>query len=175
MRALATALIREGHVVTTEAKGKSLRGLADRLVTIAKGSDELQARRQLQMFFGKRDVANVLVDRIVPINADRDSGYTTLSVVGARAGDNAQMVEIKWMVMPDNLGSLRNPDPAPKNERKTERSKTIKSSKLKLVKKVAAVKTPAVEKVDKKVVEKVAPAKAKSAAPKAKVKKTAVK
>ncbi len=106
MRSLATALVREGRVVTTQAKGKSLRSLADRLVTIARGAD-LQARRELHVFFGKRDVANVLVDRIVPINTDRDSGFTTLSTVGNRAGDNAQMVEVKWMTMPEVTGTLR--------------------------------------------------------------------
>jgi hypothetical protein len=132
---------------------------------MAKGND-LQARRQLQEFFGKRDVANVLVDRIAPINADRDSGYTTLSVVGVRAGDNSHMVEIKWVTMPERVGSLKNPNPAPKNERKTKRSTTIKSSKSSAPKlvatKKAAVKTPATA---KKVTEK----------PKSKTKKTTTK
>lgn len=150
MRSLATALIREGRVVTTEAKGKALRSLADRLVTVARGSDDLQARRQLQLFFGKRDVANVLVDRIVPINTDRESGLTTLSTFGNRAGDNAHLVEVKWMTMPELVGTLRNPKPAAKNERKARRAPAVKSEKTVAVKvaansKVAVVK-PAIQK-----------------------------
>ena len=156
MRSLATALVREGRVVTTEAKGKSLRSLADRLVTVAKGADDLQARRELHVFFGKRDVANVLVDRIVPLNADRISGYTTLSVMGNRAGDNSQMVEVKWINMPEITGTLRNPSPAPKNERSTKRSATIKSSKKTAVAKpkVAKLKPAAQKEAVKKAAEK---------------------
>lgn len=151
MRSLATALVREGRLVTTEAKGKALRSLADKLVTMARGND-VNARRQLQMFFGKRDIANVMVDRIVPINTDRDSGFTTLSVIGVRAGDNAQLVEVKWVTMPEIVGTLRNPNPAPKNERKTKRSAGVKSTKTAAIKKtkVAKLKPAAQKEVVKK-------------------------
>lgn len=133
--------------MTTSAKGKTLRGLADRLVTIAKNDDQLHARRELQNFFGKRDVANVLVDRIVPLNGDRTSGYTTLSVVGNRAGDNAPMVEVKWIVMPEILDTLKNPNPAPKNERKSKKTtKTAKTAKVAKVEKTEAAPKKAVAK-----------------------------
>lgn len=158
LRSLARALVLEGHVVTTAAKGKTLRSVADRLVTVAKGEDQLHARRELQEFFGKRDVANVLVDRIVPLNTDRNSGYTTLSVLGNRAGDNAQMVEVKWVVMPDHVGSLKNPNPAPKNERK--RSTAPKTAK----------KKPVAEKTTQEKPTKATPVKQTKTAPKPKAK-----
>lgn len=139
MRSLALGLVREGHVVTTEAKGKSLRSLADRLMTIARGND-LQARRQLQAFFGRRDVSSVLVDQIAPINTDRTSGFTTLSAVGVRAGDNAQLVEVKWVTMPARVGSLKNPTPAPKNVRTKKAAPGVKKT---ATKKPVAVKKPA--------------------------------
>jgi large subunit ribosomal protein L17 len=142
LRSLASALVREGHVTTTAAKGKTLHSLADRLVTIAKGSDQLQARRQLQAFFGKRDAANVMVDRIVPLHTDRTSGYTTLSVVGVRAGDNAQMVEVKWINMPTVTGTFANPNPAPKNERTTKRAAAVKTAKATKGGKIAKTATP---------------------------------
>ena len=90
-------------MITTAAKAKELRRIADRLLTIARGND-LAARRQLQAFFGKRDAANTIVDRILPLHADRLSGCTTLKSVGVRAGDNAEMMEVRWMVMPEVTG-----------------------------------------------------------------------
>lgn len=135
MRSLALSLVREGHVVTTAAKGKTLRALADRLVTTARGND-LQARRELQSFFGRRDASSVLVDQIAPVNADRTSGFTTISAVGNRAGDNAAMVEVKWVTMPERVGSLKNPKPAPKTVKQAKKSAAKKSVPAKSVKKV---------------------------------------
>lgn len=150
MRSLALSLVREGHVVTTEAKGKTLRGLADRLVTIARGND-LQARRELQAFFGRRDVSSVLVDQIAPINSDRTSGFTTLSAVGNRAGDNALMVEVKWVTMPERVGSLKNPSPAPKNKRLAKKPAAAKKT---AAKPAEVAKKPAVTATTKKSVTK---------------------
>jgi large subunit ribosomal protein L17 len=134
-RSLAYGLIREGRVVTTESKAKTLRSLADRLVTTARGADELHARRQIQAYFGKRDAANTLIDRILPLHTDRQSGFTTIQSVGVRAGDNSEMYEVRWMVMPETNGNLKNPTPAPKNEKKAAAPKAAAKKTTKTTRK----------------------------------------
>jgi large subunit ribosomal protein L17 len=143
LRSLAYALVREGHVVTTEPKAKTLRGLADRLMTTAKKGD-LSARRNLQNFFGKRDAANTLIDRLAPLHQDRNSGYTTIQAVGVRAGDNAEMYEVRWMNMPSETGHLKNPTPAEKPSVKT--SKPARTT----AKPTKTDRTPAVKKTTRK-------------------------
>ena len=91
---LATSLFEHGRITTTEAKAKRLRPLAERLVTFAKRGD-LHARRQVMTTIRDKDVVHTLFAEIGPRFADRPGGYTRITKVGPRKGDNAPMAIIE--------------------------------------------------------------------------------
>jgi large subunit ribosomal protein L17 len=91
---LATALFEHGSITTTEAKAKRLRPLAERLVTFAKRGD-LAARRRVLTVVRDKSVVHVLFEEIGPRYANRPGGYTRITKVGPRKGDNAPMAVIE--------------------------------------------------------------------------------
>jgi large subunit ribosomal protein L17 len=91
---LATALFEHGRITTTEAKAKRLRPLAERLVTFAKRGD-LHARRRVLRVVHDKTVVHSLFADIGPRFADRAGGYTRITKVGPRKGDNAPMAVIE--------------------------------------------------------------------------------
>src|SRR5215471_3270434 len=94
MANLATALFEHGKITTTEARARRLRPLAERLITFAKRGD-LHARRQvLTVVTDKRVVHNLFAD-IGPGFASRDGGYTRITKIGPRKGDNAPLAVIE--------------------------------------------------------------------------------
>ncbi|RJK93473.1 50S ribosomal protein L17 [Vallicoccus soli] len=91
---LATALFEHGRITTTEAKARRLRPLAERLVTKAKRGD-LHARRQVMSVIRDKGVAHVLFAEIGPRYENRPGGYTRITKIGPRKGDNAPMAVIE--------------------------------------------------------------------------------
>src|ERR687889_1415529 len=91
---LATSLFEHGRITTTETKAKRLRPLAEKLVTFAKRGD-LHARRQVMTTIRDKDVVHTLFAEIGPRFADRPGGYTRITKVGPRKGDNAPMAVIE--------------------------------------------------------------------------------
>jgi large subunit ribosomal protein L17 len=91
---LATALFEHGHITTTEAKAKRLRPLAERLVTFAKRGD-IHARRQVLTVVRDKSVVHTLFAEIGPGFAARQGGYTRITKIGPRKGDNAPMAVIE--------------------------------------------------------------------------------
>jgi large subunit ribosomal protein L17 len=91
---LATSLFEHGRITTTEAKAKRLRPLAEKLVTFAKRGD-LHARRQVMATIRDKDVVHHLFAEIGPRYENRPGGYTRITKVGARKGDNAPMAVIE--------------------------------------------------------------------------------
>ncbi|WP_456943781.1 50S ribosomal protein L17 [Geodermatophilus sp. SYSU D00697] len=91
---LATSLFEHGRITTTEAKAKRLRPYAEKLVTFAKRGD-LHARRQVMTVIRDKDVVHTLFAEIGPRYADRSGGYTRITKVGPRKGDNAPMAVIE--------------------------------------------------------------------------------
>ena len=91
---LATALFEHDRITTTEAKAKRLRPLAERLITFAKRGD-LHARRQVMTVIRDKDVVHKLFAEIGPKFAERPGGYTRITKVGPRKGDNAPMAVIE--------------------------------------------------------------------------------
>jgi len=91
---LATALFEHGSITTTEAKAKRLRPLAERLITFAKRGD-LHARRQVLTVVRDNEVVHELFAEIGPRFADRAGGYTRITKIGPRKGDNAPMAVIE--------------------------------------------------------------------------------
>ncbi len=91
---LATALFEHGKITTTEAKAKRLRPLAERLITFAKRGD-LHARRRVMTVVRDKSVVHELFTAIGPRYENRQGGYTRITKVGPRKGDNAPMAIIE--------------------------------------------------------------------------------
>ncbi|MGI3779474.1 MAG: 50S ribosomal protein L17 [Janthinobacterium lividum] len=91
---LATQLFEHGKIVTTEAKAKRLRPLAEKLITKAKRGD-IHARRSVLTTVRDKGVVHVLFTEIAPTLADREGGYLRITKVGPRKGDNAPMAQIE--------------------------------------------------------------------------------
>jgi large subunit ribosomal protein L17 len=91
---LATALFEHGKITTTEARARRLRPYAERLITFAKRGD-LHARRQVLTVVTDKSVVHTLFAEIGPSFADRDGGYTRITKVGPRKGDNAALAVIE--------------------------------------------------------------------------------
>jgi large subunit ribosomal protein L17 len=91
---LATALFEHGKITTTEAKARRLRPYAERLITFAKRGD-LHARREVLTVVTDRGVVHTLFTEIGPRFATRQGGYTRITKIGPRKGDNAPLAVIE--------------------------------------------------------------------------------
>jgi large subunit ribosomal protein L17 len=91
---LATQLFEHGRITTTEAKARVLRPVAEKLITKAKRGD-LHNRREVLKTVRDKTVVHVLFTEIAPTFAERPGGYTRITKIGPRKGDNAPMVVIE--------------------------------------------------------------------------------
>lgn len=137
---LAEQLFEHGKITTTEAKAKRLRPLAEKLITFAKKGD-LAARRQVMTRISNKSVVHTLFTEIGPRFVDRNGGYTRITKIGPRKGDNAPMAVIE--VLKDG----------------TPAKKATLSEAEKVTKKAVAKKAPAKKAATKKAAPKKAPAK----------------
>lgn len=96
---LATQLFEHRSITTTEAKAKRVRPLAERLITFAKRGD-LHARRRVLTVVRDKSVVHELFTQIAPAMADREGGYTRITKIGPRKGDNAPMAVIELVLEP---------------------------------------------------------------------------
>jgi large subunit ribosomal protein L17 len=96
---LATALFEHRRITTTETKAKRLRPLAERLITFAKRGD-LHSRRRVLTVVRDKGVVHTLFTEIAPAVADRQGGYTRITKIGPRKGDNAPMAVIELVLEP---------------------------------------------------------------------------
>ena len=96
---LATSLFEHDQITTTEAKAKRLRPLAERLVTFAKRGD-LHARRRVLTVVRDKGVVHRLFTEIAPDMVERQGGYTRITKIGNRKGDNAPMAVIELVREP---------------------------------------------------------------------------
>lgn len=94
---MATSLFMHKRIVTTETKAKRLRPIAERLVTFAKRGD-LHARRRVMQQILDKSVVHSLFTEIAPLVADRQGGYTRITKLGFRKGDNAPMAVIELVL-----------------------------------------------------------------------------
>jgi len=100
MANLVASLFAAETLVTTEAKAKALRPIAEKVITKAKRADanpdsKLHQIRQVQSYLGDREMTAKLFDDIGPRYADRNGGYTRILRLGPRHGDNAPMARIE--------------------------------------------------------------------------------
>jgi large subunit ribosomal protein L17 len=91
---LAAALFEHGRITTTEAKARRLRPVAERLITFAKRGD-IHARRQVLTVVPDRGIVHSLFTEIGPGFSERHGGYTRITKIGPRKGDNAPMAVIE--------------------------------------------------------------------------------
>lgn len=94
MANLVASLIAAEAIVTTEAKAKAMRPVAEKMITKAKRGG-LHNHRQVVKFLRDREMASKLFDEIGPRYADRPGGYTRILKMGPRPGDNAPMARIE--------------------------------------------------------------------------------
>jgi large subunit ribosomal protein L17 len=111
---LAAALFTHKSIKTTETKAKRLRPVAERLITFAKKGD-LHNRRRALAIIGDKSVIHELFTEIAPLVENRDGGYTRITKLGFRKGDNASMVQIELVLEPVN--------PKPQSAKKAEAAK----------------------------------------------------
>ena len=91
---LATALFEHGRITTTEARARVLRPVAEKLITKAKRGD-LHNRREVLKTIRDKSVVHTLFTEIAPTFAERPGGYTRITKIGPRKGDNAPMAVIE--------------------------------------------------------------------------------
>ncbi|TSA51843.1 MAG: 50S ribosomal protein L17 [Actinobacteria bacterium] len=94
---LATQLFEHGRITTTETKAKRVRPLAEKMITFAKKGD-LASRRRVMTVIRSKGVVHTLFTEIGPRFAERDGGYTRITKIGPRKGDNAPMAIIEVLV-----------------------------------------------------------------------------
>ena len=90
----------ETAIVTTEAKAKALRPIAEKLITKAKkaqdeGPMRIHRMRQIQGYLGDKEMTHKLVTEVAPRYLDRNGGYLRILKLGPRSGDNAQMARVE--------------------------------------------------------------------------------
>ena len=100
MANLAASLFAAEAIVTTEAKAKALRPIAEKLITKAKkangdDSSKVHRIRQIQGYLGDKEMTHKLVTDVAPRYADRNGGYLRILKLGPRQGDNAPMARIE--------------------------------------------------------------------------------
>ncbi len=93
-RNLVTDLLRYGKIVTTEAKAKEVRGMAERIITLGKDGT-LHSRRQALAFVSDKRVVAKLFDELAPRYAQRPGGYTRIIKLRPRLGDGAPMAQLE--------------------------------------------------------------------------------
>jgi large subunit ribosomal protein L17 len=94
MANLVASLVAAEAIVTTEAKAKALRPIAEKMITKAKKGG-LHNHRQVVAFIGDKEMASKLFNEIGPRYAERPGGYTRILKLGPRQGDNAPMARIE--------------------------------------------------------------------------------
>jgi large subunit ribosomal protein L17 len=108
---LVCSLIQHNRVVTTLAKAKAARSVAEKMVTLGK-SGTIHDRRLAAARLHNEDVVKILFDQIAPGQKDRRGGYTRIIKMNQRQGDAAQKAILEWVDMPVT------PEPAAKETKK---------------------------------------------------------
>lgn len=138
---LATSLFKHGKIKTTEAKARKLRPYAERLVTYAKRGDLASRRRTLAILHDK-DVAHALFEEIAPRYETRSGGYTRITKLGPRKGDNAPMAQIELV---EELVAAVPAPAAKKQARKVAKTEAVAALAGETEDEVTPVSEPAAE------------------------------
>jgi len=89
-------LVKYGKIVTTEAKAKEIRGLADKMITLGK-EGSLASRRRALAFVTDKKLVDKIFTELAPRYAERPGGYTRLVKLGRRVGDGARLAQVEMV------------------------------------------------------------------------------
>ncbi len=103
LRNQATDLLRYGRIVTTDARAREVRRVAEQVITLGK-RDTLHARRQASAYLTDRTVLRRLFTEIAPRFRERQGGYTRIVKLGPRVGDGAELAQIELVDRPPIAG-----------------------------------------------------------------------
>jgi large subunit ribosomal protein L17 len=138
---MARSLFINKSVTTTEVKAKRLRPVAERLVTFAKRGD-LHSRRRVMQSITDKNVVHELFVNIAPQVAERQGGYTRITKLGFRKGDNAPMAVIELVLDPVSPKKMNK---KPKLENSVKAAPKAEVPAEEVVAEEAVVETPAAE------------------------------
>jgi len=141
LRNMATSLFKHGKITTTETKAKRLRPVAERLVTFAKRGD-LHSRRRVMQSITDKNVVHELFVNIAPQVAERQGGYTRITKLGFRKGDNAPMAVIELVLDPVSPKKMNK---KPKLENAVKAAPKAEVPAEEVVAEEVVVETPAAE------------------------------
>jgi large subunit ribosomal protein L17 len=113
MRNLVTSLLNHEKIITTDAKAKELRSVADKMITLGKRGS-LHARRQALSFIRDRKVTDKVFGELSPRYSEREGGYTRIIKTGNRIGDNAPLSIIE--LIPEVKKETKKPKKAVKKK-----------------------------------------------------------
>lgn len=126
-RSLISALITKGKIKTTLTKARAIRGLVEKLVTLAK-KDTSATRMKLHSFLIKRDLVQKIIKDIASKFTDRKGGYIRIRRIGQRIGDSAEEVFLEWTFAKEEVKNLKTEKKPVKKQEKKEEAKKIKKS-----------------------------------------------
>lgn len=110
LRNMVTSLIEHERIVTTLPKAKELQSLAEKLITTAKKSDKLHARREANKIVRTPETQTKLINVLGPRYQFREGGYTRImKLAQPRAGDKADMAVIEYVDRPGEIRAARPP------------------------------------------------------------------
>ena len=119
MRNMVTSLFKHGQIETTDAKAKSLRPVAEKMISLAKRGD-LHARRQALAYIKEKAVTHKLFDELKDQYLERQGGYVRIIKKGVRRGDGAPISIVQLLAADEQKKS---------GKKKAKKRKVIKVSK----------------------------------------------
>lgn len=132
-RALMRSLILTGGIKTTKTKAKAVQPDIDALVNLAKDTSIATRRQAYAMLQNDRETLDILIDRVVPVFANRTSGYTRVVPMIRRSGDNAEEARLEWVEKVEVVTQK-------KNAKKGKEAETVVAEKKGVAKLLSRVK-----------------------------------
>jgi len=131
LRNMVTSFLKDEKIVTTDAKAKELRSVAEKMITLGKRGN-LHARRQALSFIRDKKIAKKVFEEISPRFSERAGGYTRIVKIGNREGDNAPVSLIELVARAEEKPKKGKGKEKAKPESKTKAAaKTKKAAKPK--------------------------------------------
>jgi len=155
LRNMVTDLFRNGKLKTTDTRAKEIRRVAEKIITLAK-EDTLQKRRQAGAFVRDKEVLKKLFDELAQRFKERPGGYTRITKLGFRKGDNTPISIIELVEEEYKPNKKKKAKAAPKKTAKA--SVKDDGAKAKSSKKESAEELGLIEEEEKTITETVAEA-----------------
>lgn len=124
-KSLISSLVLYGHIKTTEAKAKAIKGTVEKLVTKTRKSSKEFAYRFLMLYLSNIAIGK-FINEVVPGFTSRQGGYTRITKIGNRLKDNANMVIMEWVEQsskPDERETKEDEEKKPRNKETKKKKK----------------------------------------------------